>query len=457
LRIQNDNQKLSLKKNGKYHLKKLSLTEIIQNDDDEFCLTAFDRRQLQKPKNRFSLQVLDLIFREMNKRTTLDDIIKATLKNLKLFIQADIYLFHLLHPGTRTLRLVAESGLDLHEKRCFPLFDQHLAEWWDFLKKGESIIVQAAQAPPVAHPLEKFNLAAVYYFPLSANKKLLGLITIAQRPPNQFTDTFVALFELFCLHLGMLIQNTQLKLKQENEIKALHEKNEELRSFIYTISHDLKSPLGALYGFADVLQNSYKYQLDEKGQDYLNMILVNSELMHRMIDGVLELSRIGRVLGPRTKFSTRRLLNELTAILDYQLKKKGVTLDYPKKMPIIYADRERIATVFQNLLTNSIKFSSPEREPRICINWKEQADDYLFWISDNGIGISAPDQKYVFDLFRKLGGEQFNGTGVGLTIVKKILEYHGGKIWVESELDVGTTFYFTIPKYSRIQKLALQH
>lgn len=439
-------------------IEKMLLVQKLKQENQ--CLRAqlqVIQTEVSSGKNNRALQthqitlVTSLIL-NINQLQNLNEVLRITCKELFKLFGVDVCFIHLWERPKGSLRLAWLSGEPDKQKLQVDYLKKNNVEWWQQIIKHETIIIEPGQTDFLSHPLGKSDFQTVWYFPLTFKRKLLGLMTLGFVNRYQISEDIRRLLHLICFQLGLAIENIQLKQEQARRSQEIQERNEELRSFIYTVSHDLKSPLVALYGFADLLQENFGKDLDETGQDYLRRILMNSELMHRMIDDLLELSRIGRVLGPRVKFSTRRLLEELAAIHEYQMQKKNIKLIYPKKMPLIYADRERIATVFQNLLTNAIKYHRRESQPEITVDWVEQKDDYRFSISDNGIGINPLHLPHIFDLFKKFGDESHqDGTGVGLTIVKKILEHHGGKIWVESTENVGSTFYFTIPKYSRVK------
>lgn len=443
-------------KNGDSVMVQFELQELT--GESKWLATFLDLSQQQSFRQQLAQKNLQFItlnslFQAISQMSDNEAILKIALESVKKIIPADVSFIHLWEPGNGLLKMAFQLGSTTDEERQFatvlPLNDN---PWWRALKKRGALYVSASQPAPDGHLLAKTGYSCACYLPLFYKKKFLGVLTLGCATPQNFSEEQQHLLELICCQVATAMEHARLIEAQQQKSQEIEEKNQELKSFIYTISHDLKSPLVALYGFSDLLQENYNHLFDETGRDYLKRIMLNAELMHRMIDDLLELSRIGRVLGPRTKFSTLRLILELAAMFEYQLRQKGIKLILPAKMPIIYADRERIATVFQNLLTNAIKFSRTEHAPWIRVDWKEIDEQYRFSMADNGIGIESQYQARVFELFQKFGGQANEGTGIGLTITKKIVEYHGGKIWVESELNVGTTFFFTIPKYSNRQR-----
>ena len=233
--------------------------------------------------------------------------------------------------------------------------------------------------------------------------------------------------------------------ERERFLADLEAKNRELESFVYTVSHDLRAPLISIDGFSSVLQKEFYDQLGQQGQHYLDRIQANVSHMDALIGHLLALSRIGRVVGPIEEVDVSGLLAEIQQELALKLEEVGAEFVVQEPLPTIRADRGRIRQVFTNLIDNAIKFRSQERPLRIEVGGQEEDGFYRFHVADNGIGIAPPYYQQIFTPFRKLDPET-EGVGIGLTLARKIVEHHGGRVWVESEEGKGATFYFTLPK-----------
>jgi PAS domain S-box-containing protein len=241
---------------------------------------------------------------------------------------------------------------------------------------------------------------------------------------------------------------TERKRAEEERERLLAEiaaKNQELESFVYTISHDLRAPLVSLDGFSSLLKRESQNQLGEQGQHYLERIRANVAHMNTLVTELLELSRIGRVVGPEEEIDVGVLLREIEEGLVLKLEQEGVEFIVQQPLPAVRGDRGRIRQVFANLIENAMKFRSLERRLRIEVGCEEEKGFYRFHIGDNGIGILPQYQEQIFEPFRQLDSG-IEGVGMGLALVKRIVEHHGGRVWVESELGKGSTFYFTIPR-----------
>lgn len=225
----------------------------------------------------------------------------------------------------------------------------------------------------------------------------------------------------------------------------LTEKNKELEQFVYIASHDLQEPLRTIAGFVDLLQRQYNSQLDENAEKYFNYISSASARMRVLIQDLLVYSRIG-VKKEFVTIDCNVLLGEVLADLGSAIEKSGAVIN-AGQMPVIKGYPTEMKQLFQNLLINAIKFRKPGVIPEINVLVKDENDHFQFSISDNGIGIEEQHKEKVFLIFQRLHtNKTYEGSGIGLAHTKKIVELHGGKIWIESEIGKGTTFHFTLLK-----------
>ena len=244
-------------------------------------------------------------------------------------------------------------------------------------------------------------------------------------------------------------RTAELKRSEDN----LRRKNEELENFVYAVSHDLKSPLLSISGFGSLLIKSYQSQINEKGRHYLERINSNIEYMSRLIQDLLTLSRIGRVVSPFKDFQSEKIIKEAVEQYQFNLNKSNIDLKIKAILPKIYCDKNRMVAVFSNLIDNAIKFSDPNKTERfIEIGGKEGKDYYQFYVKDNGLGIKQKYYKKIFDIFQRGDVPATGGSGIGLSIVRRVIENHGGKVWVKSRKGEGSTFYFTLLRREQLKK-----
>ncbi|WP_049750136.1 PAS domain-containing sensor histidine kinase [Syntrophomonas wolfei] len=231
----------------------------------------------------------------------------------------------------------------------------------------------------------------------------------------------------------------------QQQIKELEAKNAEMERFTYTVSHDLRSPLITIKGFSGLLLQDLEKGKTARLQKDIQRIINASGKMEELLEDLLELSRIGRILNPYSNFPMNQLCFEVVELLSGPISQKKAEVVVAPYMPWVQGDRRRIAEVVQNLLENAIKFMGDNERPRIEIGYFPGEGECVFFIKDNGIGIEAKYREKVFGLFDKLD-QSTEGTGIGLALVKRIIELHQGRIWVESAgAGQGSTFYFTLP------------
>jgi light-regulated signal transduction histidine kinase (bacteriophytochrome) len=221
---------------------------------------------------------------------------------------------------------------------------------------------------------------------------------------------------------------------------------EDLEQFTYLASHDLREPLVGLAGFASLLQRRCLDKLDPDCQHFLEQILEGAKRMEQKLDDLLTFSRVGRS-SLQGAFSLGAAVDEARRALVRKIAETEATLNIADDLPIVQGSRSLLAQVFQNLFSNAIKYRKKEQPPEIWIESRQEDESHcIVCVRDNGIGFDMQYKDRIFDVFQRLYTvEQYPGTGIGLAIVKKIVERHGGRIWVQSKPNRGTTFFFTLP------------
>lgn len=238
-------------------------------------------------------------------------------------------------------------------------------------------------------------------------------------------------------------QRQQSQEKMALLVKELESTNKELNDFAYIVSHDLKAPLRGISSLSEWLLADYADKFDHEGKELINLLIFRVHKIHNLIDAILEYSRVGRI-----KEESRRVnLNDVvTEVIELLQPIENIQIEIANQLPVIKFEKTRIEQVFQNLLSNAIKFID-KPQGKITIACTEKNGYWLISITDNGPGIEKQHFERIFKIFQKLTDHKNpNSTGIGLAIVKKIIEMYGGEVWVESELGVGSTFFFTLKK-----------
>ena len=226
--------------------------------------------------------------------------------------------------------------------------------------------------------------------------------------------------------------------------RELEEKNAEMEQFAYTVSHDLKSPLVTIRGFIGHVQRDVSEGRMDRLADYSERIDGATGRMSRLIDNLLDLSRIGRVAAESSPIPLAETIQWICRTHGEQLADRGITVVVQEAMPTVYGDEDRIVEVFDNLITNAIRYGCDAEEPRIEIGAEDDDNKYRIFVRDNGQGIRAEQHDKIFGLFQRLHPGK-DSTGVGLAIVRRIVEVHGGRVWVESSPGSGATFWVEFP------------
>ena len=251
------------------------------------------------------------------------------------------------------------------------------------------------------------------------------------------------------VYRNLHIAEQEIKMREEAEekreavIQQLKRKNQELDRFAVRVSHDLKTPLITLAGFLGYLEKDLKAGDSNRAAKDFVQINDAAKTMGKFVDDLLDLSRVGRIANPPKEVPFDGIVLDALKAAEGLIQARQVQVEIEAIFPFVHVDRARIVQVMQNLITNAVKFMGDQPNPKITIGFEEVDGDHIFSVSDNGIGIAPENHERIFELFNKLDPNS-DGTGIGLGLVKKIIEVHGGKIWVQSELGKGATFFFTL-------------
>ena len=240
-------------------------------------------------------------------------------------------------------------------------------------------------------------------------------------------------------------QQRRARQKLQETLEELERSNQELEHFAYVVSHDLQEPLRMVTSYVQLLQKRYEGKLDSDADDFIDFAVDGTRRMQQMINDLLQYSRVGTRGKPFRPTDCNEVIDKVLQNLEVAVDEAGAEISCGR-LPTVEADESQLLQLFQNLVSNAIKFRSGA-PPRVRIEAEKRENDWLFSVSDNGIGMEPGQADRIFKVFQRLHErEEYPGTGIGLAICKRIVERHGGQIWVESEPGEGSTFYFTIPR-----------
>jgi signal transduction histidine kinase len=298
--------------------------------------------------------------------------------------------------------------------------------------------------------LSRLGYQSLLAVPLLLDQKIMGALTIYRRKTGSFTPEIVNLLRTFATQSVLAIQNARLFREIEDKSRQIEAANRHKSEFLANMSHELRTPLNAIIGFSEVLGERLFGELNEKQAEYTDDILTSGRHLLSLINEILDLSKVeaGRMELELATFDLPLAIDNARTFVRERATKHGITLDVDvdERLGEFMGDERKIKQILLNLLSNAVKFT-PEGG-RIGIEARQADGAVEISVSDTGIGIAPEDQPKIFEEFRQVGSDyahKTEGTGLGLTLAKKFVELHGGRIWVESEVGKGSTFTFTLP------------
>ncbi|WP_375510238.1 GAF domain-containing protein [uncultured Nostoc sp.] len=394
----------------------------------------------------------------------IDEILKTTVTEVQKLLQADrVLIFQLQADGSGTV--VQEAVLPgwpvILGKNIFdPCFKEEYLERYRQGRISAMKDIQAADLQPCHREfLQQFAVRANLVVPILVRDSIWGLLLAHQcAAPRQWNNFETELLQQLGNQIGIALSQAQLLEKESQQSQELARSNAELEQFAYVASHDLQEPLRMVTSYLQLLERRYKSQLDANADQFITYAVDGARRMQTLINDLLNYSRVSSRGQPFMQVDCNVVLAGAIANLQLAIAESKAVVTH-ETLPQVMADATQLTQVFQNLIANAIKFCQ-NQQPRIHIgvakgdinldgeslNVIPSADEWLFWVRDNAIGLESQYAERIFIIFQRLHGRgKYPGTGIGLAICKKIIERHGGRIWVESKPGQGSTFYFTIP------------
>jgi signal transduction histidine kinase len=314
------------------------------------------------------------------------------------------------------------------------------------------IVVAGAYESPVRNALIDTGHRALLGVPLLSEDEVMGVLAVTSKTPGEFAPEIVRLLSTFATQSALAIQNARLFHEVADKSRLLEAASRHKSEFLANMSHELRTPLNAILGFSEVLAERMFGEVNEKQAEYLQDILSSGRHLLSLINDILDLSKVeaGRLELELGRFHLPTALDNALTLVRERAIRHGITLtqNVDERVGDIVAEERKVKQILLNLLSNAVKFT-PEGG-RVGLTATVAADGITIVGSDTGIGIAPEDQAAIFEEFRQVGREDARtqeGTGLGLTLAKKFVELHGGRIWVQSHVSQGSTFTFTLPAW----------
>jgi signal transduction histidine kinase/large-conductance mechanosensitive channel len=425
----------------------------VERVDQAMARVSQELAERQRTEER--LEVLNEIDRGLLTANSLPEIAKGALIRIRRLIpcpRANVTLFDL---EKKMVTFLASDFDGPGNLVTFPISFQEFGQYIiDELQQNRPYFIHDAQTNPYATAVDRRLLEIGIHtwvsIPLLYQKQLIGAVNLGRGKGHPFTTEEAEIVHDIANELAIAIQQTRLYQALQSElaerkqlIAQLEASNAELERFTYTVSHDLRNPLVTIKGFLGMLDKDLREGRQDRIQSDFQRISNAADKMHILLGDLLELSRIGRIINPPEEVDLVKLAQEAVETLDARIRSTNVRVSVSPDLPIVFGDRLRLREVLENLIDNAAKYTEGQPDPSIEIGSRMQNGEQVIFVKDNGIGIESKYFTRIFGLFEKLNPKS-EGTGIGLTLVKRIIEVHGGRIWVESALERGTTFYFTL-------------
>ena len=376
----------------------------------------------------------------------LQGVLGLLMEKLEIFSPCSAIQIWLVDPGSGALERAACRNIDEAEWKGRKLSDiPSLVK--EAVTTKAPVFARNLQTDPRVMDAEFYlrqSLVSYLGVPLVVKGDVVGDLVLLTKKEHQFIDDEIEFLSTFAGQAAIAIHNSQLYEQTRRQSAELKRSNTELEQFAYVASHDLQEPLRMISGYTSLLAKRYKGSLDQDADTFIAYAMDGANRMRSLINDLLSYSRVGTKGKDFALTDCESVLAKTLTSLQMSIQESGATVTHDL-LPTVMGDSGQLAQLFQNLIGNGIKYRN-SRAPEIHVSCRRERQDWLFAVKDNGIGIDPQYAERIFIIFQRLHTRQeYPGTGIGLAVCKRIVERHGGRIWVESTLGQGSTFWFTIP------------
>ncbi|MEX2117808.1 MAG: PAS domain S-box protein [Bacteroidota bacterium] len=387
---------------------------------------------------------------------TLDpvEIARITFEQLKKVIPTEAFYIDLYDEPARQVRsliavdIINEKQLELKVRDDRIPLHERMANWR--VVQSRRPILELRKSIPARPPVVPFGdegraSASLMYAPMFSKDRIIGIISAQSYDISAYTDDHLTLLENIANLAAIAIEKANLHQEALEKSREVEARNKELDDFTYVVSHDLKEPLISVEGYAKIIKEEYSGRFDPAAKEYLKSILDSCGHMKGLIEDLLQLSRVGKLAEQKQRLNLHEVIKDVLEELQFTIRERKAEISVDGELPEVFGVDQHLKIVFRNLLSNGIKFCD-KLVPQIRITAAIKGNIVEIAVKDNGIGIPEEFHEKIFMIFQRLHKkEEYEGTGAGLTIVRKIIEAHGGTIRLSSVPGTGTTFFFTLP------------
>jgi signal transduction histidine kinase len=375
----------------------------------------------------------------------IQELLAGMIERLQSATGADAALIRVLDEEKTSFDCLAQYGFSSKYLEGLRRFSEGTSTQ-EVMTRGEPILSADLSSDPRRsrkRPLQ-FGFNSYALLPLTVKGQVTGVINLASRTLGYFHEGRKEYLMAIARLVGIVIENNELLQSSVRAAEELRRSNTDLEQFAYVASHDLQEPLRMVTGYSQLLAKRYGDRLDQKAKEYIGFAVDGAKRMQGLIEDLLTYSRAGSRGEAFAWTECEAVLDRALAGLQVVIEECGARVTHDP-LPTVMGDEFQLGQLFQNLLGNALKYRD-SKPPQVHVSCKQETEQWTFAVQDNGIGIEPQYRERIFQIFQRLHTrEEYEGSGIGLAICKKIVERHGGKIWVESELGKGATFYFTIP------------
>jgi PAS domain S-box-containing protein len=381
----------------------------------------------------------------------LEEILQTTVTEVQQLLKADrVLIFQLQSDGSGNVvqeAVVPGWPVTLGQNLLDPCFNQDFKDRYRQGRIGSiTDIEQCGIDRCHVEFLQQFEVKANLVVPILVKEDVWGLLIAHQcSAPRQWATFEVELMRQLGDQIGIALTQAQLLEQETKQRQELVRSNSDLQQFAYVASHDLQEPLRMVASYLQLLERRYKDKLDADANEFIQYAVDGAGRMQTLINDLLAYSRVGTQGKPFKLTNYGEVLKQTLLQLRISIEETGAVITHDESLPQVMADESQLTQVLQNLVSNAIKFQG-EQVPHIHVGAEHTEGEWVFSVKDQGIGMDPQYKDRIFLIFQRLHNRtEYRGTGIGLAICKRIIERHGGRIWVEAELEKGSTFYFTIP------------